>query len=195
MSLDIRRMTCTLLNQYTLTIPGTSTNISVTSQGDLQLLDNSNVFIGWGAQPFFSEFSHDGKLLMKAQFGAIGLTENYRAFKANWTGNPDSTPAIWSTANSTTTPTTFYVSFNGATEVASWRFLGGSNKTDAGTVLGTADKQGFETTFVAESFVAWGSVEALDAAGTILATSPVSKTYVPSVGMGGVSSSNVTSAG
>lgn len=183
MSLDTTKMTCTLLKQYALPFPGTTTNVSSTSQGDTQILDNGNIFMGWGSQPFYSEFSSDGTLLMQAQFGSIvpGLAQNYRAFKANWTGNPDSTPAIWSTANSTSSATAFYASWNGATEVARWRFLGAMNETGASHVLGTVEKQGFETSFVAGSFVAWGSVQALDKPGNVLSTSPLSKTYIPSV--------------
>jgi hypothetical protein len=30
----------------------------------MQVLPNGNVFIGWGSEPFFSEFSCDGKLLL-----------------------------------------------------------------------------------------------------------------------------------
>lgn len=32
-----------------------------TSQGNIQLFPNAKVFIGWGSEPFISEFSYEGK--------------------------------------------------------------------------------------------------------------------------------------
>ena len=50
-----------------------------TSQGNMKLLPNFNVFIGWGSQPFVSEFSHEGKLRFNARFPPDG--ESYRTFR------------------------------------------------------------------------------------------------------------------
>jgi hypothetical protein len=66
-----------------------------------------------------------------------------------------------------------YVSWNGATNVASWRVLGGSSP-GALTQVGTAVKRGFETAIKipSQTFVA---VQALDRRGNVLSTSTTLK--------------------
>ena len=145
----------------------------------MQLLDNTNVFLGWGSEPYISEFTADGTLVMQGQFGAENVSMSYRAFKADWVGNPDSTPALWSESTSSSSPTTFYTSWNGATEIASWKFFGGATERACETELGAVDKTGFETNYTASRFYAYGYSEALDAAGRVIGTSPVRQTYVP----------------
>jgi hypothetical protein len=67
--------------------------------------------------------------------------------------------------------TNVYVSWNGATKVASWRVLAGASG-DALQAVATATKQGFETqvTIAAQPYV---EVQALDSAGRVLATSSI----------------------
>ncbi|KAF4612594.1 hypothetical protein G7Y89_g15585 [Cudoniella acicularis] len=149
-AVDFDKMTCTLLQSYVLP------NVLTTSQGSVQVLGNSNVFVGWGANPYISEFSSEGELLMQGQFGAVGVASSYRAFKAEWVGTPDSTPALWSYADSTSSATIFWVSWNGATEVQSWRFFGGPSEGTTSIELGSVQKSGFETNFTASAYVAWG---------------------------------------
>ena len=64
-----------------------------------------------------------------------------------------------------------YVSWNGATDVASWRVLAGAG-ADALQAVATASKQGFESqvTIPAQPYV---QVQALDGAGRTLATSEI----------------------
>jgi hypothetical protein len=52
------------------------------SQGNGQTLADGNVVIGWGALPYFSEFSPSGALLANLQFPAGVNT--YRAYRAPW---------------------------------------------------------------------------------------------------------------
>ena len=56
------------------------------TQGSVQVLPNGNVFIGWGSEPLFSEFSKDGELLFDATFPRE--VESYRAFRFPWSGRP-----------------------------------------------------------------------------------------------------------
>ena len=60
------------------------------------------------------------------------------------------------------------MSWNGATDVASWRFLAGAD-ADSATEVATVERDGFETSAEVpdEPYVA---VEALDADGEVLAT-------------------------
>jgi Arylsulfotransferase (ASST) len=181
-SVDTSTWTATLLNQYTN--PPITTTLS-TSQGSMQVLHNSNVFIGWGSIPQVSEFTENGDCVALGGFGIVNEGSSYRAKKIStsaWTGNPDSTPAIFTYANSTSLPTTFYVSWNGATEVASWRFYGGNTTSAVRLVaVGSAARSGFETAFTASGFFPYGFAEALDARGRQLGRSRVVPTFVPSV--------------
>jgi hypothetical protein len=57
-------------------------DLSAPSQGNAQLLRGGNLFVGWGALPYFSEFSPSGKLTFNAQFPAGFNT--YRAYRLPW---------------------------------------------------------------------------------------------------------------
>ncbi len=101
--------------------PGTA--LQSGSQGNLQLLPNRDIFIGWGATPYFSEFSSSGKLLFDAHLH--GSYQAYRAYRFPWTGTPASSPkAVVSTAGGRQT---VYVSWNGDTRTERWRLLAGSS--------------------------------------------------------------------
>ena len=56
--------------------------LSAGSQGDAQTTRNGDQFIGWGALPYFSEFSPSGQLLFNAEFPAGVNT--YRAYRLPW---------------------------------------------------------------------------------------------------------------
>jgi hypothetical protein len=189
-AIDTSTMTCTLLHQYQ-TSDSSGKAILTTSQGSAQVQDNGNVFVGWGSSPYISEFAEDGTLVMQAQFGVANAAQNYRALKSKWVGTPDSTPAIWSYAPSTASGTTFYTSWNGATQIASWKFFGGTNRTGSMSLLGSTIKTGFETNFTSSTFAAWGYTQALSESGEVLGTSPVQRTYVSGLNQT-VPGSNVT---
>ncbi|KAL4905438.1 hypothetical protein BDW74DRAFT_185001 [Aspergillus multicolor] len=150
------------------------------SQGNLQVLDDSGrVLIGWGHSAAYSEFSADGQLQCNVHFGAsaywdFGRVVSYRAFKADWVGNPQSQPDALVVGD------TVYVSWNGATEVASWRLETwnfGPNEAvdepdlteDVVVVLEHA-KTGFETDILLppELDSALFRLAALDVAGNVL---------------------------
>ena len=52
------------------------------SQGNAQTTRAGDLFVGWGALPYFSEFSRSGKLLFNASFPAGVNT--YRAYRLPW---------------------------------------------------------------------------------------------------------------
>ncbi|GAA89028.1 arylsulfotransferase [Aspergillus luchuensis IFO 4308] len=70
----------------------------VRSQGSLQALPNGNVFINWGSEGAITEFSSDGEPLYHAYLDSQPLSrgdvQNYRAFRANWTGISSEEPAV-----------------------------------------------------------------------------------------------------
>ncbi len=55
------------------------------SQGNAQTTRNGNLFIGWGALPYFSEFSRSGELMFNAELPAGVNT--YRAYQLPWLGS------------------------------------------------------------------------------------------------------------
>ena len=90
--------------------------------GNIQPLRDGNVFVGWGDEPYFSEFTQSGKLLFEGEFPRPDLT--YRALLEPWVGLPLYPPV--GAARAGGGRTTVYASWNGATQVASWRVLGGT---------------------------------------------------------------------
>jgi hypothetical protein len=53
-----------------------------TEEGNAQTTRNGDLFVGWGAVPFISEFSPSGQLLFNAQFP--GVDTSYRAYRLPW---------------------------------------------------------------------------------------------------------------
>lgn len=136
------------------------------SQGDVQALEDGNVFIGWGAEPYLSEYSSSGALLYDAHMH--GSYQSYRAYRFAWTGAPSEPPAV--AASREGSQTTVYASWNGDTRTASWRVLAGPTAQQL-TPVASAARDGFETAIpvpLAEGYVA---VQALDSGGAVLGTS------------------------
>ena len=136
-------------------------------EGNVQELPGGDDFVGWGQQPYFSEYNSKGQVDFDGRF--VGNNSSYRAYRFPWIGKPATSPSVSVSTSGATT--NVYVSWNGATQVASWRVLGGASATSLSAVA-TAAKQGFESqvTIPAEPYVA---VQALDSAGRALATSSV----------------------
>jgi hypothetical protein len=163
------------------------------SQGSMQILppsvvSNSNtninaskeearVFVGYGLNAVFTEFSADSSVLCDAHFGAVtswerGDIQSYRAYKFPWVGKPNYPPhmTIKLSADNEhgdvhegpegSRNLTAYVSWNGATEVATYILQQQQQQpnkpsntsiitTDAKTPwteVSRAPKNGFETT-------------------------------------------------
>jgi hypothetical protein len=133
--------------------------------GSVQPLPNDNVFVGWGAQPYFSEYSQSGKLLLDAVFPAPDLS--YRARRQQWSATPSSPPAA--AVRTTDGKTTLYASWNGATGVAAWRVLAGAS--GALSPVTAAPRAGFETAISVPGGKALYEVQALDANGKAIGTS------------------------
>ena len=160
--LDMEGMSAPLFRDFPLPNEPLST-----SQGNLQVLPNVNVFAGWGSEPYSSEFSHDGKLLFDARF--LGSAQSYRAFRLPWSGHPGDDPAV-AVERGPDDELTLYTSWNGATEVATWQVLAGSNP-DQLEPIGSARWRGFETTIIVRTAEPYVAVQARSASGRVLGTS------------------------
>jgi hypothetical protein len=136
--------------------------------GNAQFLDNGNVFVGWGSQPFLSEYDSDGNLLLDGRLP--GHDQTYRARREHWVGKPLTRPA--GAARAEGGKATVYASWNGATEVTSWRVRAGRTATDMEPVA-TARKSGFETAIPVSRAYPVYAVDALDSSGAVLDTSVV----------------------
>jgi hypothetical protein len=136
------------------------------SQGNVQVLPNGNVLVGWGAQPYVSEFAASGELLFDARLAPS--YETYRAYRVPWIGRAASTPTVV-TARSLT-HTEAFVSWNGDTRVTRWVALSG---TDASTLLpiGSVARTGFETGMRLSRNIVRLAVRGVDAAGATVGTS------------------------
>jgi hypothetical protein len=162
--LNLKRMTATTAFQHEHAPPLLSA-----FEGNYQQLPDADDLVGWGQQPYFSEYGTRGQLLVDGRF--VGNTSSYRVYKFSWQGQPKSLPAAAASTSKRTT--TVYASWNGATTVSGWRVLSGPSPTTLRATR-SVPKRGFETStqITAAKYVA---VQALDGRGRVLASSsPVS---------------------
>jgi len=142
------------------------------SQGNVQTLADNSIVVGFGGVPGISEFSARGALLFDAHLPFDMAF--YRAFRSPWMARPRTAPAIFADLNDTGEETIVHASWNGATGVASWRVLAGAHQT-ALSVQATIPSTGFETSVTLPRKFAFASVQPLDAAGRVLASSKVAR--------------------
>ncbi|KAJ3577319.1 hypothetical protein NPX13_g3248 [Xylaria arbuscula] len=71
------------------------------SQGSVEVLDDGNVFVGWGRNPSFTEHTPNGETVLSVQFSpwrsfatANQGLDNYRAFRMDWKATPYWPPDI-----------------------------------------------------------------------------------------------------
>ncbi|SEC13010.1 Arylsulfotransferase (ASST) [Paramicrobacterium humi] len=140
------------------------------AMGNTQLLEDGSVLVGWGSAPAATEFTADGE----AVFGLTELgTGSYRVYRHAWTGKPAAPPAVAAQADDDGT-TRAYMSWNGATDVASWRLLAGPSEAKLSEVA-TAKRTGFETSIAipASADAAVIRAEARDSGGAVLGSSAI----------------------
>jgi hypothetical protein len=164
--LDEDTMKATLVREYTHPEKPLST-----SQGNMQVLPNGNVLVGWGTEPFTSEYSTEGKLLFDLEFA--GETQSYRAFREAWTGRPAEDPAV-AAEKGRGDRVNVYASWNGATEATTWRVLAGPNPGELRPV-GSVQWQGFETAVAIRTAEPYVAVRAEDGSGRVLGSSKAIK--------------------
>ncbi|MBA3717167.1 MAG: MFS transporter [Actinobacteria bacterium] len=159
--LDQQARRATFVAEY-----GSDRRLAAAYMGNAQPLENGNVLVGWGSQPYFSEYSKSGDLLMDAVFPSPNIA--YRVNRAQWIGLPLSTPS--GAARVEDGRTTVYASWNGATRVASWRVMAGPS-ADRMAIVTTKAKSGFETAVTVPNGSKSFEVQALDAGGRVIGSS------------------------
>jgi hypothetical protein len=113
--------------------------------------------------PYITEFTRHGRIVFDAHF-AKATDGTYRAIRARWEGRPTTAPRAAAGGR------TVWARWNGATEVARWRVLGGASESALKPVV-TRAKRGFETAMRLDAGYALVAVQALDAGGKVLGTS------------------------
>ncbi|MEA2147116.1 MAG: hypothetical protein QOG59_2703 [Solirubrobacteraceae bacterium] len=158
--LDSIRHTATLAAEFTH-----SPSLLSHFEGGVEPLADGDDFVGWGEQPYFTEFSAAGQIVFDARFAQPNTT--YRAFRSVWSATPRTRPSVVMSVKGR--GSTVYASWNGATDVSAWRVLTGA-RAKALSVAGSFARSGFETQMrvVRRTYVA---VQALDASGRVLGTS------------------------
>ncbi|KAI1341251.1 Arylsulfotransferase-domain-containing protein [Xylariaceae sp. FL0016] len=146
-------------------------SVQAWAQGGYHLLPNGNAIIGWGVVPACTEFTPDGQVVMDIQIRPWDTTEHgggplYRVYKMDWVGKPTWNPDIAFVDG------VVYVSWNGATEVASWSLSGGESHINLQHIT-TVAKQGFETPITPTTALDFVRVTALDAEGKVIGTTDV----------------------
>jgi hypothetical protein len=167
LELNTQNNTATVARQ--LEIPGHP--VVSDSQGNLQQLSNGDVFVGWGQVGIESEFSPTGALTFSLALS--GSTTSFRGYRYVWNGQPIVAPSV---RNGTPSggKTELYVSWNGATDVASWTVLAGASAKQLAAV-GTYPDSGFETAISAPTVGPDVMVEAISTSGQVLHDSAVVK--------------------
>lgn len=163
LQLDLHNMTASLVSSFVHPNPP----LLSASQGDFQPQPDGDWFVGWGQEPYFSEFSPAGGLLFDAHLPA--LYQSFTALKFPWSGNPTEPPRL-AVRTGSKGGIVVYATWNGATAVEQWRLLGGASPQSLAPIA-TAPKSGFETAIESATAPAYVAVQALGAQGQMLGTS------------------------
>ena len=175
-ALDRVTMTATLMRAF----PRPDGKVS-RLRGNVQELPNTNVVVNWSENGYVTEFTAEGIHVLDASFGANRFG-TYRAYKFNTTLMPSDQPVMKSFVfgeNPVTSTSVFYVSWNGATEVASWKFFASQKLSGEFSLIGEAPRAGFETSYHRFGCYQKGFVEAVAADGTVLGQSAIENLILP----------------
>lgn len=167
----LRLRTVTLVGAY-----GHAPPLLDSAQGNVQILPDGHLLIGWGSQPATTEVSRSGRVVMTATLSA---GNSYRAYRGRWTGLPPGPPQL-AVGTRGGGGVTAYASWNGATEVHRWELLAGSSPTALAAVRSWR-RRGFETGLPVPVAAAYVAVRAETSTGTVLGTSAA----VSTAGAGG----------
>jgi hypothetical protein len=160
LALDTRRTRVSLLRAYTHRPQRVLSHFL----GNTQLLENGDVFVGWGGSPYVTEFDRNGSIVFDARLPRGG--QSYRAFRFRWVARPLDRPSV------AVRDGRLHVTWNGATEVASWQVREGGTASDLRPTQ-QVPRTGFETTVTPATSARAADVVARDAAGAQLGSSSV----------------------
>lgn len=164
------------LSSHTVTLVKALTNPSKTllasSQGNMLTLPGGNWMMGYGGLPNFTEYNSSGHVLLDGTLGKN--VQNFRTYLSPWSGQPAGSPSVVASPGSSGT-IGVSVSWNGATQVASWRVLAGASASTLAPVATAPKTAAFQTTISAPSAGPYVAVQALNSAGVAIGTSATIK--------------------
>jgi hypothetical protein len=159
--------TVTLVKQFV----NPTRTLLASSQGNTLSLPGGDWLMGYGGLPNFTEYDASGHVLLDGTLGKN--VQSFRTYLSPWSGHPATAPSLVAKPNGSGA-LAVSVSWNGATDVVSWRVLAGASP-DALAPVTTAADTGFQTTIAALSAGPYVAVQALDSGGAVLGTSATIK--------------------
>jgi len=164
---DLADHTVSLVKQFT----NPTKTLLAESQGNLLNLSAredtaGNWLMGYGGLPNFTEYDPSGHVLLDGTLGKS--VQSFRTYLSPWNGRAPGAPSV------AVTGSTVAVSWNGATEVASWRVLAGASSSALASVV-SATKASFQTTISVPVSAAYVAVQALNGSGAVIGTSATVK--------------------
>lgn len=153
------------------------------SRGSVSFLPNGNAFVGWVTGSHISEHAPNGRLLMTAIL-KTSEAASYRSYKMPWVGRPAQPPDVVANAmqrrpGSPDLTTTVHVSWNGATDVATWNVLHTNVHGNISQLAASSPRQGFETKLSVDGFAKHIIAVALDVTGREIGRSVVVTVNLP----------------
>jgi hypothetical protein len=146
-----------------------SKTLLASSQGNLLSLPGEDWLMGYGGLPNFTEYNSSGQVLLDGTLGKN--VQDFRTYLFPWSGQPTGTSPSIAAAPGAGGSITVSVSWNGATQVASWRVLAGASASALAPVATAAKTAAFQTTITAPSAGPYVAVQALNGEGTVVGTS------------------------
>jgi len=165
---NLSNHTVTLVKQFV----NPSKTLLASSQGDMLTLPGGNWLMGYGGLPNFTEYDSSGHVLLDGTLGKN--VQDFRTYLFPWSGQPTGQPSVAAAPGSGGT-VAVSVSWNGATQVASWRVLAGASSGTLAPVATAAKTAAFQSTIAAPSAGPYVAVQALNAAGAVIGTSATVK--------------------
>jgi len=166
LALNAQQLTAAVVSSFVHPTP-----LLAASQGNFQALANGDWFVGWGQEPYFSEFAPSGRLLFDAHLPPE--YQSYTVLKYAWSGQPPQRPRI-ALRGKRGGGERLYVSWNGATGVAAWQVLAGRSARGLFPIA-RSPRRGFETVITLHTAHRYVAVRALGGNGQVLATSAVAR--------------------
>jgi hypothetical protein len=176
LTLDFKKATATVDQTYYH-----NPALIVPTQGNFQTLSNKNRFVGWGQEPYLSEFSSPGNtvidpfrnFLYDMRFPNQNIS--YRAYKNKWVGIPLDPPSV--AVELLGMDANVYVSWNGSTETYAWQVLAGPKPSKLAVLVNSTPRTGFETVIPVGSVGPYFQVRALNSSGKVIGTSGIVRAH------------------